>query len=115
MSSSGTFIGRVAIDASLVVMQQFWQGVLAMHVGGRDHGAVGRPALVAHADMQLHAEAPLLALAGLVHLGVAGRLLVLGRARGADEGGIQDGAVVDFEVRLRCSRPNFANSASPSL
>ncbi|MCY1166517.1 hypothetical protein D9M73_64560 [compost metagenome] len=45
-----------------------------------------------------HAKVPLLAFAGLVHLGVACPVRVLGRAGRADDGGIHDGAGVDLET-----------------
>ena len=59
-------------------MQQLWQRVLVMHVGGCDDGAVRQAALAVHANVQLHAKVPLLALLGLVHLGVACLACILG-------------------------------------
>lgn len=48
--------------------------------------------------MQLHAEEVLLPLLGLVHLGIALALVVLGRAWRRDDGGIHDGADADLHA-----------------
>ena len=64
-------------------MQQIGQRVFVMHVGRRHHGAVRQPALAVHANVQLHAEIPLLAFACLVHIGVARLVGVLGGELGA--------------------------------
>jgi hypothetical protein len=45
------------------------------------------------ADMQLHAEIPLIALLALAHLRVAPLVFVLGRGRGGDQGGIYNSGV----------------------
>ena len=96
-------IGAVAVDAPLVSVQQIGQRVLVVHVGGRDHRAVHQAALAVHADVQLHAEVPLPTLLGLVHLGVAGVVGVLGRARRSDDGGVDDGA--GLELNRFAARP----------
>src|SRR4051794_27362757 len=44
------------------------------------------------ADMRLHPEVPLIALLGLMHLRVTALLLVLGRGRSGNDGGIDDRA-----------------------
>jgi hypothetical protein len=46
-------------------MQQIGQWVYVMYVGGCDHGAVRQATLAVHADVQFHAEIPLLALAAI--------------------------------------------------
>lgn len=73
-----------------------------MHVGLCDHGAVRQTTLAVHTDVQLHADIPLLALAGLVHLGVTCLVGVLGGAGGADDGGAHDGVSVDLEGLEPC-------------
>ena len=57
--------------------------------------------LAIHADVRLHPEVPLVALARLVHLRVplAGR--VLGRRRRMDDGRVHDGARADARMPLR--------------
>ncbi|MGF6666282.1 hypothetical protein QF000_008015 [Paraburkholderia atlantica] len=60
-------IRAVAIDALLLPMQKLWQWVLVVHVGRRDDCAMRQSALTIHADMNLHAEIPLLAFARLMH------------------------------------------------
>ena len=72
--------------------------MFVVHVGRRDHRAVAQPRLTVHTDVQLHAEIPLLALAGLVHLGVSGLVCVLGGAGRTDDGGVHDGAGVDLDA-----------------
>ena len=52
------------------------------------------------ADVQLHAEVPVLALAGLLHLGVARRGRVLGRTRRRDDGRVHDGSRAQQEPAL---------------
>src|ERR1700676_76319 len=50
--------------------------------------------------MRLHPEVPLIALFGLVHLRVAGLALVLGRGRGGDDGGVDDGTLAHQQAAL---------------
>lgn len=65
--------------------------MFVMHVGRRDHGAVRQAALAACTNVQLHAEIPLLTLAGLVHLGVARLVRALGRAGRTNDAGVHGG------------------------
>ena len=51
-------------------------------------------ALAIHADVNLHPEVPLLALAGLVHLRIPLLLLIFGGAGRRDQGGINDRALL---------------------
>ena len=55
---------------------------------GTDHECCGCP----HGDVRLHAEVPLIALLGLVHLGIARPAGILGRRRRVVDRGIDDGA-----------------------
>ena len=57
--------------------------------------------------MGLHPEIPLVALAGLVHRRIAGLLLVLGRGRRGDDGGIHDGSLAHQQTALRQQRPDL--------
>ena len=62
------------------------------HVGRGASNCMHQPRLRIHADVGLHPEVPLVALFGLVHLGVAFFARVLGRGRRRDDGGIYDRA-----------------------
>ena len=59
-----------------------------------------KPESAIHARVHLHAEVPLLALLGLVHLGVALAVLVLGRARRGDDGGVHHRALAHQQTAL---------------
>ena len=80
----------------LVAMQQRRDGMLVMHVGWRGNDRVNQLGLAVHADVGLHAEVPLVAFPGLVHLRVARLVLILGRGRRVDDRRIDDGAGRDL-------------------
>jgi len=65
--------------------------------GDRVHQA----AVGVHCDVRLYAEVPLLALLGLVHLGVALTAGVLGGTRCGDDGGVHDAAALEQQT-LAC-------------
>src|SRR4051812_21599541 len=95
-------IRAVTEDALLLAMKQVRQRVLVMYVRRSDHSTVRKAGLAVHADVQFHTEVPLLALAGLVHLGVPFLLGVLGGARRSDDGGVHDSSGTDLQpVRLQ--------------
>ncbi|MNN44734.1 hypothetical protein D3C76_867160 [compost metagenome] len=52
------------------------------------------------ADMSLHAEIPLIAFLGLMHLGVTLSTLVFGGAGGFDDGGIDQCALLHHDTRI---------------
>ena len=79
-------------------VQQLRQRVLVVHVGRGHHSAVGQAGLAVHADVQLHAEVPLLALAGLVHPRVALLLGVLGRTGRTDDRRVHDRACAHLQA-----------------
>src|SRR5438093_2277819 len=56
-------VGAIAPDLLLAAMKQIGQWVLVVNVGRRDHRAVRQAGLAVHADVHLHAEVVLLALA----------------------------------------------------
>ena len=58
-------------------MQQL-QRMLVMHIGRRDHRAMRQSAVAVYAKWAFHAEVPLLVPPGLVHLGFARALGILG-------------------------------------
>jgi len=83
-------IHLIAINPRLLAVQQLPQHVRIVHVGcGRCHG-VDQLGPAVRTDMQLHAEIPLPALAGLAHLWITRLSLVLGRTRCGDDGRIDD-------------------------
>lgn len=53
-----------------------------------------------HTDVRLHPEVPLIALLGLVHLGIALSILVLGRTRRGNDGGIHHRAGLEHQALL---------------
>ena len=93
-------IGAVTVEAGLVPMQQVGHLMVVMNIGRGDAGAMDQATATIHADVQFHAEVPLVAFLGLVHLRVAGLVLVLDRGRGGDQGGIDDGAARQAQAVL---------------
>ena len=69
-------------------------------VGRRADDRMHQPRLGIHADVRLHAEVPLLALLGLMHLGVALAVLVLRRTRRGNEGGVHHRAGLEHQALL---------------
>ena len=73
-------------------MQQIRYLVAVMDVRRGNARAMDQAGLTVRANVQLHAEVPLVALLGLVHFRVAALLLVLGRGRCGDQRGIDNRA-----------------------
>src|SRR5690606_36249198 len=71
-------VGLIAPDPRLLAVQQVGQRVPVGHVGRRSQDGVDQLGLAVHRHVGLHAEVPLVALLGLVHLRVALPALVLG-------------------------------------
>jgi hypothetical protein len=74
------------------VLQQVSQHRAVMDVRRRRHHRMDHLALPVHAEMRLRPKIPLVALLGLVHVGVSRFLLVLGRTRRVDDAGIDNRA-----------------------
>ena len=92
-----TGIGGIAPHPSFFTMKQVGQHPGIVHVGrGSDHRMNELGAAV-HTDVGLHSEIPLFTLTGLVHLRIALLLLVLGRTRGTDDAGVNDGTPGDLQ------------------
>ncbi len=85
-------VSRIAPDLGFVSMEEIFDNGGVMNIGRRGHDTVDQPALTVDTDMGLHAKVPLVAFSGLVHIGVAGFVSVLGGARRLDDTGINDGA-----------------------
>jgi hypothetical protein len=93
-----TLVSRVAPDLGLVTVQQVGQAGGIVDVGGgRRHGMDHFRAAI-DADVDLHAEKPLVALLRLMHVRVSALVFVLGRRRRADDGSIHDGAFADLDA-----------------
>lgn len=108
-------IGAIAPHPRLRPVQQIGQDSGVVHVrGGRDH-RVNELGLAVHPHVRLHPEIPLIALLGLVHLGVARSFPVLRRGGCLDDRGIDDGAAAHGEtagmqVPLDESEDSFAEA-----
>ena len=74
-------IRLVAPDIALLAMQQVTKHRTVMHIRRRRYHGMDDLGAAVHAKMRLHAEVPLVALLGLVHVRVTGLLLVLGETR----------------------------------
>src|SRR5215471_20643302 len=64
-------IGLIAPHPGLLAMQQIGQHRAVGGIGWRGHHRVDQLAAAVDAKMRLHAEIPLVALLGLMHLGIA--------------------------------------------
>jgi len=76
-----------------------------VNIGSGGLHRVDQASVLVDADVDFHAEIPLVALLGLVHLGIPLALLVLGGAGSRDQGGIDDrsllhGHAIGLEVGL---------------
>jgi hypothetical protein len=85
-------ITRIAPDFLLLAVRQIGQHVLVMHRGRRRADRGHHAFLAIDANVRLGAEVILVALLGLMHLGIAFLLAVLGRPRSRDDGGINNRA-----------------------
>ena len=72
-----------------------------VRVGGRAHHRVHQATVSVHANVRFHAKVPLIALLGLVHLGVACARAVLGGTGRGNQGGIDHGAGLEQQATLR--------------
>ncbi len=85
-------VAGVGKDIAFFAMEQ---GAGLRHIvgiGSRPHHRVHQATVSIHANVRFHPKMPLISLLGLVHLGVAFSLGVLGRTGGRNQGGIDDGA-----------------------
>src|SRR4026208_266298 len=72
-----------------------------MHIGGSGSHRMNQLCPAVYADMGLHAEMPLVALLGLMHLRIPLLLAILRGTGGIDNGGIHNGPAADLQALLR--------------
>ncbi len=105
-------VGAVAVESGFVSVQQVWHFLAVMYVRGRDAGTMYQAALAVRANMQLHAEVPLIALLGLMHFRVACLVLTFGRRRHA---AIKVASIIvpseGFMLLASNSSPTFSSKA----
>ncbi len=85
-------VGCIAPDPRLLPVQQLRQHLAVMHIGRRGGDRMNQRGAAVDANMRLHAEVPLVAFPGLVHLEIPLFRTILRRTRRIDDGGIHDGA-----------------------
>jgi hypothetical protein len=85
-------IGRIAPYSCLFAMQEIREHLGVVYIGRSGDDRMDEFCAAVDADMGLHPEVPLVALARLAHLRVALFLLVLGGTGGADDAGINNSA-----------------------
>jgi hypothetical protein len=93
-----TVIALVTPDPRLLAVQQIRQRFAVGHVGGRYQDRMDQLRATVDADVRLHPEVPLRALRCLVHLRISPAVLVLRRARRADDRRIHNRALGDLDA-----------------
>lgn len=93
-------IARVCKHVRLLVMQQLAGLGDIVLIGCRGRDRVHQARIRIHADMRHHAEVPLFALPGLVHLRVSLATAVLGRARRRNQRGAAGRALPEHQILL---------------
>lgn len=83
-------VAGIAKGHALCAMQQLMGLRHVIDVGGRGHQRMHEAGLRIDADVCLNAEMPLVALLGLMHLGISPLALVLGRTGRGDDRGVHD-------------------------
>ena len=74
-----TLVGRVAPDFGFLAMKEIRQDCGVVDIGGGGHDRMDDLGLAVDTNMGLHPKKPLVALPGLVPIGITFLLLVLGR------------------------------------
>ena len=91
-------VARVGKDIGFFTMDQLAGLRHIIDVGCRAHHGVNQPRVGIHADVGFHAEVPLIALLGLVHLGVTGAGAVLGGTGCGNQGGVHHRALAQHQA-----------------
>lgn len=85
-----TYVSSVCIHRVFFAAQQLGDLRDIGHIGRSAMNMMNQSRLRIGADMRLHAEEVLVTFLRLMHLGITLSFLVLGRARGMNDGGIDD-------------------------
>ena len=94
----GTLVARIGKHHRLLAVQQTVALGHIVHVGGGADDAVHQTRVGIDADVGLHAKVPLVALLGLVHLGVALATAILGGTWRGNQGGIDHSAGLEHQA-----------------
>ena len=109
-------VGRIPPDSPFFAVQQRANHLRVTHPGRGGCYRVDQLAVGVHANMAFHPRAPLVALAGLMNLGITSLSLVLGRTGRVDDGRIHNGAAADSQPsRLQVFAHRLENEFSQSV
>jgi hypothetical protein len=93
-----TPVARVGPHVLFLAVQQIGNLLDVGLIGRRGGDRVHQAAIGIHRDVRVRVEVPLVALLGLVHLGVTHTLGVLGRAGHGDDGRVHDAAALERQA-----------------
>ena len=83
---------RIAPDPRFIAVQEIAELFAIMHVRRRRYDGMDDFLFAVHADMRLHAEVPLVALLGRVHLGISFFVFIFRRTRRMNDARIHNRA-----------------------
>jgi len=92
-------VARVRKDVGLFSSEQCMRLGDVVDVGGGGDDCMRKPRFGIHPDVHLHAEIPVVAFLGLVHLGVAAAAGILGRAQRRNQRGVDQRALLEEGLR----------------
>lgn len=93
-----TDVAGVGVNDLFLAMQQRVDLAHVRRIGGRRRHRVRQPRVDVHADMGHHPEMPLIALLGLVQLGIALAVGILGRAPRRDDCRVHDRSLLEHQA-----------------
>lgn len=91
-------IARIPMDMRLFAVQQGVGLGDIVNIGGGGHHGMRQTRFGIHANVRLHTEVPVVALLGLVHLGIAVPILVFGGTGGCDDRRIDHGPFLEHQA-----------------
>lgn len=92
--------GHMPVDVRFLAMEQCVARADVGHFGGGADQSMPQSGVRIDSDMRFHAEVPLVAFLGLMHLGVTALGMVLSRGRRGNQGRIDDGAFAHQQALL---------------